>query len=139
MSEPLGKQVTVAVVSGTTAAVLSAPFIAIMDVAITSNASGREPLWSAVKGGFRELFKSPQTFVRKPSFLWISAVYSATYLAANLSQLVCERAGQPPALPKFTATSATNILMSMMKVSHRSGASYSSLSRDASVSCYSRE
>ena len=82
-SRSLSKGLPVAVFSGVTAAVCSAPFIAIMDAAITSNASGREPLWSAVKSGFSELFSKPGSFVRKPSFLWISAVYSATYVVVS--------------------------------------------------------
>jgi hypothetical protein len=109
--EPLVKGLTVSVASGMTAAVLSAPFIAIMDAAITSNASGREPLWSAVKSGFRELFTKPGYFVRKPSFLWISAVYSMTYVVANTTQLLCWRKNVSYDMPKFAATSATNILV----------------------------
>jgi hypothetical protein len=113
--EPLGTGMTVAVASGMTAAVLSAPFIAIVDAAITSNASGREPLWSAVKNGFSELLKKPAYFIRKPSFLWISAVYSATYVVANTTQLLCQRADVSYDMPKFGATSATNIGMSALK------------------------
>lgn len=112
--DPLAPSVAVAVASGLSAACLSAPFIAIIDAAITSNASGRMPLWAAVKEGFSEL-KRPGYFITKPSFRWIAAVYSATYLVANLTQLFVSRAGHPVDLPKFTATSATNIAMSMAK------------------------
>jgi hypothetical protein len=109
VDETLGMGVSVAVLSGMTAAVCSAPFIAIVDAAITSNASGREPLWLAVKSGFRELVSKPGSFVRKPSFLWISAVYSATYVVANTTQLFCWRNHMSVDVPKFAATSATNI------------------------------
>jgi hypothetical protein len=119
MSDPLGKAATVAAVSAVSAAAASAPFIAIFDAAITSNASGRQKLWSAVGSGFSELVKQPGYFFRKPAFLWISAVYSATYLAANFTQLAAERAEVNPGLPKFAATSATNIFMSMLKGKRR--------------------
>lgn len=114
-TEPLGVGLTVSITSGVTAAIASAPFIAIVDAAITSNASGREPLWSAIKSGFSELVKKPGNFVRKPSFLWISAVYSATYVVANTTQALCQRYETPYDMPKLATTSATNIGMSMLK------------------------
>lgn len=114
-SERLSPGLSVAVASGVTAAAVSAPFIAIVDAAITSNASGREPLWSAVKSGFAELLRRPAYFVRKPSFLWITGVYSATYVVANTTQLLSQRANIPYDMPKFATTSFTNITMSMLK------------------------
>jgi len=42
-------------------------------------------------------------------------VYSGTYVAANLTQLVCELQHQPWQYPKFVSTSVTNIGLSMMK------------------------
>lgn len=115
MFEPLYIGLTVAVSSGVTAAVLSAPFIAIVDAAITSNASGREPLCPAVKNGFSELLRKPKYFFRKPSFLWITAVYSTTYVVANTTQVLCQRGNVPHDIPKFASTSMTNIWMSMLK------------------------
>jgi len=115
LNENLGGRVFAAVTSGIFAATMSAPFISIMDKAITSNASGREPLWTCVQSGFRMLFKHPGEFLKQPSFKWIAFVYSGTYVVANLTQLGCEVQEIPWQYPKFVATSATNISLSILK------------------------
>jgi hypothetical protein len=109
------KLVFSSVISGAVAAFLSAPLITIVDKAITSNASGREPMWTCMVATFNKLVKTPKVFFRKPSFLWITVVYSGTYVAANLTQLACELRGTPWQLPKFIATSSANIGLSMAK------------------------
>jgi hypothetical protein len=101
--------------SGTVAALASAPFISIVDKAITSNASGREPLWSCMGSGFHKLFKEPKLFFRQPSFIWIAFVYSGTYITANVTQLVCELNKKSWQYPKFVAASTANISLSVAK------------------------
>jgi hypothetical protein len=101
--------------AGITAALCSAPFISIVDKAITSNASGREPLWTCVGKGLQTLFKQPGYFIRQPSYVWIAGVYGGTYLVANWTQLWCERKNVPWQYPKFAATSTTNVGLSMLK------------------------
>jgi len=98
-----------------TAALCAAPFISIVDKAITSNASGREPLWTCVGKGLKTLFRQPLTFVKQPSYIWIVGVYGGTYLVANYTQLWCETKGRDWQYPKFVATSATNIGLSTLK------------------------
>jgi len=113
--QKLGLLAFTSIFSGLVAACASAPFISIVDKAITSNASGREPLWQCVKNGFSSLVKTPKYFFRQPSFLWIAGVYSGTYVVANLTQLVCEVLHQPWQYPKFVSTSFTNVALSMLK------------------------
>lgn len=113
--QELGLEAAMYVTSGVTAALLSAPFISIVDKAITSNASGREPLWTCMGNGFRSLVTQPRTFLRQPSFIWIAFVYGGTYVAANLTQMACEVRGVDWQYPKFIAASAANISLSMAK------------------------
>jgi hypothetical protein len=82
--DPLGLSLAVAVVSGVTAAVSSAPFIAIVDAAITSNASGREPLWSAIKVGLFCLISRSQ----------VRCDHSVIVARAKDLQRVCEQVGE---------------------------------------------
>lgn len=100
---------------GALAAGMAAPFIAIVDKAITSNASGREPLWTCMGNGFKMLVKQPGKFVRQPSFLWICFVYTGTYWAANLTHLACDLKNVEWQYPKFLATSAANVGLSVLK------------------------
>jgi hypothetical protein len=72
-------------------------------------------MWACMKSGIQSLFREPRYFFRQKSFLWITFVYSSTYVAANLTQLVCELKKIPWQYPKFIATSATNIALSMAK------------------------
>ncbi len=116
-TDEVAKLAGTSVLSGVLAAVASAPVISIVDKAITSNASGREPLWTCMGNGFKKLFKEPAHFFRQPSFVWIAFVYSGTYVVANLTQLVWELRSPTASwqTPKFVATSATNISLSMAK------------------------
>jgi len=103
------------IISGVVSASLSAPFISIVDKAITSNASGREPMWVCMKSNFQKLVKEPRYFFKQPSFIWIAFVYSGTYVAANLTQLICELNKRPWQYPKFVSASAANISLSIFK------------------------
>jgi hypothetical protein len=111
----LGRHAAAAVGSGLVAALTAAPFITIVDKAITSNASGREPMWTSMANGFKSLISQPGYFFRQPSFRWIAFVYCGTYTVANLVQLGCEYRRMNWQYPKFLATSATNISLSAVK------------------------
>jgi len=95
-----------------------APLVSIVDEAIFSNASGKATILNSLRQSFRKLFIHPIHFARSPSFLWIWAVYGATYVASNC---VDRRLIQSKASPvssqttKFLATSSTNIGMSVLK------------------------
>lgn len=107
------KSVAAAGISGSCAALCAAPFISIVDKvclarasswgdppqAITANASGLEPLWQCMGNGLKKLVKEPIAFVKQPSFKWIAFVYSGTYVAANLTQVLCGRKGVVRSFP----------------------------------------
>lgn len=115
LDPPVAKLFATSTAAAIVASAAASPLIAIVDKAITSNASGREPLWSCMKSGLRMLVKEPATFLRQPSFKWILGVYATTYLAANTTQLVCELKDTPWQYPKFLVTSGVNIAASVAK------------------------
>lgn len=92
-----------------------APVIAIVDKAIFSNASGKEPLATSIRNSVRAVVAHPITFLRGPSFWWIWAVYGGTYTIANCVSLACERSGIDVDIPKFISTSAANVSLSVIK------------------------
>jgi len=95
-----------------------APLVSIVDEAIFSNASKKATVLNSLKQSFMKLFNHPVSFVRSPAFLWIWAVYGATYVVSNCveRQLIQSNASQVASHPqKFLATSSTNILMSVLK------------------------
>ena len=107
--------VATSVISGLVAASAAAPFIAIVDKAITANASGRQSLFSSMKDGFKMLARSPIQFIKQPSFRWICLVYGSTYVVANLTQLFFELNNRSWTTPKFISTSITNVGLSVLK------------------------
>lgn len=94
---------------------LVAPIIAIVDKAIFSNASGKEPLGASLKHSVAAVVGRPMAFLRGPSFWWIWLVYGGTYTIANWTTVACERRGAPADLPKFVATSTANVSLSVVK------------------------
>jgi hypothetical protein len=102
-----------------TAAVISAfsvaPAIAIVDRAIVSNASGLQPMIPCAIGGIKSLFTNPIHFLKQPSFLFIWGVYSGTYIVANSTEAICEYNERSSFYPKFLASSAANVSLSVIK------------------------
>lgn len=94
---------------------LVAPVIAIVDKAIFSNASGKEALGACIKHSVTAVLGRPLAFARAPAFWWIWLVYGGTYTVANWTTVACERAAVPADLPKFVATSTTNVSLSVAK------------------------
>ena len=95
-----------------------APLVSIVDEAIFCNASGKATVMQSFKQSFSKLLKQPLTFLRSPQFLWIWAVYGATYSVSNsVERRLIEKGESSPATSatKFFATSATNIGMSVIK------------------------
>lgn len=54
----------------------------------------------------QELFSRPHHFVRRLDFLWIWGLYTATYVAANTIDTVCQATEVNPSIPKFLGTTA---------------------------------
>ena len=93
------------------------------------DASGKKPLMSAVRDGFRFLIKSPHKFVRTPAFLMIWGVFAGTYTVANVVESTCHHYKQGTSVaygrdaqqqpdwfwPKFGFSSVTNVTLSVTK------------------------
>lgn len=94
---------------------LVAPLVAIVDTAIFSNASGRASITNSFKESFSMAVKSPVSFIRSPSVLWIFAVYSSTYMVSNCSDRYARTHGLDVPSTVLIATSTANIQMSVLK------------------------
>lgn len=106
-----GFEVAAAIVS----AGFVAPLISIIDKAIFSNASGKEPMVQSLVNSTKALVSSPLKFVRSASFLWIWFVYGGTYTTANSVETFCNRNGQDWFYPKFVVSSTANVSLSLVK------------------------
>ena len=118
--EPAGPSLqsllAVDVLSAATSSALLSPFVTIIDKSIILTAAGSSTLGAALRTNGLRMVQSPAAFVRSPEYVWIFAVYSATYVAANTIDTVCTSALQlPAALPKFLGTTATNMYMCVSK------------------------
>lgn len=94
---------------------LVAPLVSIVDAAIFSNASGRASITESFKQSFAQAAKSPISFIRSPSVLWIFAVYSSTYISSNCTDRYARTHNLDVASTVLVATSFTNISMSVLK------------------------
>ena len=112
---PLSVRLTVETMAGVTAALVVSPIVSIIDKAITTNASGVEPLIPAVKNGLKTLFFRPIYFLKQPSFLLIWGVFSGTYAVANNVEALCGRNQIDPLYPKFVCSATTNVTLSVAK------------------------
>ena len=77
--------------SAAASAVSVAPFITIVDMAVTKASAGQASLGRAVFDGFRQLLLRPHRFFAQPSMWMVAGVYGSTYTAANLIDSTCER------------------------------------------------
>lgn len=104
-------EILAGIISGATVA----PIVSVVDKAIFSNASGKATFTESFKESAMLVARKPIQFLKGPSFLWIWAVYGATYMASNCSDRYSRRKGMEPAMPVLVATSVTNIGMSVIK------------------------
>ena len=98
-----------------TAALAVSPLVSIIDKAITTNASGLEPLVPAVVNGLKTFFFRPVYFLKQPSFLLIWGVFSGTYAVANTVESLAGRSEIDPLYPKFLCSAITNVSLSVAK------------------------
>jgi len=61
-----------------------------VDKAVTEAAAGKS-LGSAMAAGLRDLVKRPQVVAKSPAFLLVLGVYTSTYGASNLVDVIAER------------------------------------------------
>ncbi|KAI9797765.1 MAG: hypothetical protein M1825_005699 [Sarcosagium campestre] len=103
------------------AGVLIAPIITLIDRAIIENASGRNAMMPSIKASVKQLLFRPQQFIFSKPFGLIYMLYSSTYLTANtLDTMFSTIHSTPPStttagLPKFLATSTTNMSLCLYK------------------------
>lgn len=104
-------EILAGIVSGATVA----PIVSVVDKAIFSNASGKASFTESFKESALLVARKPLQFLKGPSFLWIWAVYGATYMASNCADRYAREKGMDVASTVLLATSATNIGMSVLK------------------------
>lgn len=75
---------------GTGVTFLMAPFLSVVDKAISQRATGSHTLMSSCLHSIRSMASNPITFARNPVFLWCWTVYAATYTAANSLKTIAE-------------------------------------------------
>lgn len=79
------------IVSAIGSALAVAPFIAIIDQAVTEKAyDGNKKLFPSALSNFKSLFTNPVRFLTKPTFAFVCIVYGSTYIAANTITSYCE-------------------------------------------------
>lgn len=89
--------------------------------AIIENASGRRPLMTSLKASFTSLLLRPHRFLLSKPFALIFALYSGTYLTANILDTYKSTVSDAPASKtsngpaKFVATSAANLSLCLYK------------------------
>ena len=102
-------------ICGIAAGGLVAPLITIIDQSIFSNASGKEPMGQCIKNNFKLLFTKPSKILGSTQFRFIWFVYAGTYIVANTTETLCTRNDIDWYYPKFFASSAANIGLSLIK------------------------
>ncbi|KAI8613632.1 hypothetical protein BC830DRAFT_462589 [Chytriomyces sp. MP71] len=106
---------TTDVVVGAATGLLVAPFVTIIDKSLTSNVSGRGSLSASLGDGLKTFAKNPVSFMTKPSFLAVFAVFAGTYITNNAVETVFLHQHLNPATPKFLIGSSANVGLNMWK------------------------
>ena len=77
--------------AGVTSAICAAPFILIVDRAVTENSAGKSGLGKALQNGITEFIMRPHQMLTRIPFWMVAGVYGATYATANSIDVACER------------------------------------------------
>ena len=77
--------------AGVTSALCAAPFILIVDRAVTENSAGKSGLGKALQSGITEFIMRPHQMLTRLPFWMVAGVYGATYATANSIDVACER------------------------------------------------
>ncbi|KAI8614861.1 hypothetical protein BC830DRAFT_1050078, partial [Chytriomyces sp. MP71] len=89
--------------------------VTIIDRSLTANVSGGGSIALALKDGFSTLFRNPVSFLSKPSFFAVFAVFVGTYVTNNVVETLCLHNHTNAAKPKFVIGSAANVGLNMWK------------------------
>lgn len=101
---------------GATAACCLAPFIAIVDQAVTEYAANAAPsVFSAAGGNAKMLFFNPRRFFGRPIFFIVWGVYGSTYVVANCIDSMCKFHNKNPTYFKLAGTTAVNMVLGVLK------------------------
>jgi hypothetical protein len=117
----LGLRLGADVASAATAGVLVAPVITAIDKAIIENASGRNTLGVSLRESLRTCLLRPHHFLLSKPFALIFALYTGTYVTANIldtssSTIKGNAASTTTSGPaKFLATSSANLSLCLYK------------------------
>jgi len=104
------------VAAASAASFVISPLVAMIDQAITSQASGREKILPSLLNSFKFMCTSPVRFLRSPSVLIMMGVYTGTYSVANIVDASFERNGyNQNGSAKAVAVSAANITLINLK------------------------
>jgi hypothetical protein len=66
------------------------PFLTVVDTAIVRKAAGTHTLLSSASDSLKTMVRSPTAYVKSPVFLFMWAVYAATYSTANSLKTIVE-------------------------------------------------
>jgi hypothetical protein len=117
----LGLRLGADVASAATAGVLVAPVITAIDKAIIENASGRNTLGASLRESLKTFTLRPHHFLLSKPFALIFALYTGTYVTANIldtssSTIKGNAASTTTSGPaKFLATSSANLSLCLYK------------------------
>ncbi|CAB9501384.1 expressed unknown protein [Seminavis robusta] len=122
----LGLKLAGDAVIGTGVTFMVAPFLTIVDQAITQRASGTNTIFRSGMQSLQKMVTSPIAFVKSPAFLYVWAVYATTYSVANGLKTLVEHQEQKSSRKRddssslgkaaiFLGTSVTNSSASILK------------------------
>jgi len=98
-----------------TAAAMSAPLVACVDVAITKNTAGTERMWPSFFQEVSALARQPLAALRRPTVGWLFMLYVGTYGAANSVRTVTEARKVDSTVPVLAASTVANGSISIAK------------------------
>ncbi len=79
------------VVIGTCVSFGISPFVAMIDQAIVQRSMGSHTITSSIRASMAQMIRQPATYFRSTPFLWMWALYAATYSTANTLKTLQER------------------------------------------------
>jgi len=103
------------ILSASLSALLVSPLVKIIDQAIFENASGKMRMVPSIVESLKGFVTRPVAFFRSPAYLWVFVLYAGTYSTANVVERAYTRRQRDWFYPKFVASSAANVTLSMAK------------------------
>jgi hypothetical protein len=90
VSSSLGSKLLGDVAIGCAVTFSVVPFLTVVDTAIVRKAAGTHTLLSSASDSLKMMIRSPITYLKSPVFLFLWAVYAATYSTANSLKTIVE-------------------------------------------------